>query len=143
MEANIFSELAGNVLQYSGLELAMWKKSMTEQTAYTPFTTFYSDLSIAECSGPAGIQETHDRVLKTWMGDYKYMTEYIMCLNHKIWEWHDEEYEKRRIRLLYDKSKREEISTLYDKLWSDAEEKFFEHYAGNNEAMEYYYEITD
>lgn len=143
MEGKLFGGIVKSVLQYGVLEEAMWKNFMSQETDYTPFTTFYSDLSVAECAGEKGIRETHATVMKSWMHDYKYMTEYIMCLNHKIWEWYDEKYENRQIRLLYDKAKRDELSRVYNELWEDAENKFLEQYANDKAALAYYYEVTD
>lgn len=101
-----------------------WK--MAEMIGYTPITTFWTDFSIADVFGVVGIQDTYDRAFEEWKDDYKYLTELVMVLNHKIWEWYQ-----------YD----EERAELYDKLWRQTV-----NYAQKNlkdEELRYYYEVTD
>ena len=61
-----------------------------------------------------------------WKGNYAYLTEMVMVLNHKIWQWY-----KKNILL----------AKLYNQLYDMAAE-----YAENNlkgEELDYYYRITD
>ena len=133
-----------NVLEYSSAEQSMWTRLMLEMGGYQTKTTFYGDLSIAEfCEGVKGIRDTYNRVMKEWMSNVEYITEFIMCLNHKIWEFYDENYCNRLIKLSIDKDKALELSRLYDELWKDAEDKFFTYYKEDVKAMEYYYQTTD
>ena len=55
-------------------------------TGYKPITTFWTDFSIAEKFGVAAIIDTCKRALCEWKDNYKYLTELVMVLNHKIWE---------------------------------------------------------
>lgn len=99
---------------------------MAEMIGYTPITTFWTDFSIADVFGVGGIQDTYDRAFENWKDDYKYLTELVMVLNHKIWEWYE-----------LDEGRAE----LYDKLWRKTAD-----YAGKNlkgEELRYYYEVTD
>lgn len=95
---------------------------------YERQTTFFIDLSLAECFGPSGVRETYDNVMRLWIDDYKFMTEFILCLAWKC----DQHY-----------SKNEELANLYSELRWDAEEKFYEHYANDEKAKQYYFEVTD
>lgn len=94
---------------------------------YKTKTTFYGDLTIAEAFGPKGVRETYDRVNNEWRHNVEYYTEFIMCLNHKIWEW----YHK----------KDEEWAKLYDELWREADSWAAANYTG--EDLQYYLRTTD
>ena len=99
---------------------------MAEMIGYTPITTFWEDFSIADLFGVKGIQDTYDTAFENWKDDYKYLTELVMVLNHKIWQWYEVD------------GKRAE---LYDKLWRQTV-----NYAQKNlkdEELRYYYEVTD
>ena len=131
-----------NVLQYSTAKQLMWTAFMSE-IGYETKTTFYGDLATAEFYGLDSIKDTYNRVMKEWLDNVEYITEFIMCLNHKIWEFYDEKYGGGRYDLPIDKDKAKEIAKLYDTLWTDAEEKFYAHYENNKEALNYYYQVTD
>ena len=62
------------------------KWNITELTGYEPKTTFWMDFSIADKFGLDAIKDTYSRVMKEWSGDYIYMTELAMVINHKCWE---------------------------------------------------------
>ena len=95
---------------------------------YVPFTTFWQDFSIAERFGKDEIKDTFRRSFDEWKTDYKYLTELVMVLNHKIWEH-------------YEITGNKEYSELYDQLWKKADE-----YACNNlkgEELRYFFDVTD
>ena len=93
---------------------------------YESFTTFWEDFTIADCFGTDAIQDTYNRAFKAWKDDYKYLTELVIVLNHKIWEWYQ---------------KNEEYAELYDKLWKQADEYACENLKG--EEATYFFKITD
>lgn len=102
-----------------------------EQIGYTPLTTFWEDFSIADAfvgveKDPIG--DTYKRALEYAKTDYKYLTELVLVMNHKIWQWYQVDATR---------------GILYDKLWRMAESAFFELYEDNEEAMHYYFEVTD
>lgn len=102
-----------------------------EQIGYKPLTTLWEDFSIADRFvgvEKSPIEDTYKRALDFCKMDYKYMTELVLVLNHKIWQWYERD-------AMY--------SMLYDTLWRMAEEEFFKIYENNEEAMEYYYRVTD
>lgn len=89
-------------------------------------TTFWQDFSIADRFGNAAIQDTFNRAFEEWKSDYRYLTDLVMVLNHKIWEWYE---------------KNEERGRLYNDLWGKAD-----HYAVENlkgEELSYFYRKTD
>lgn len=97
---------------------------------YECFTTFWNDFTIAEkCGGVPAIKDTYKRAFAEWKHDYKYLTELVMVLNHKIWQWYD------------DGGKHAEIARVYSKLWEEARDYAETHLKG--EEMEYYWRITD
>lgn len=89
-------------------------------------TTFWDDFSIADAFGLNAIQETYNRAFEEWKSDYRYLTELVVVLNHKIWYWY-----------LHD----EEIAKLYNALWQEADEYAITHLTDNE--LSYYYEVTD
>ena len=115
-----------NVFQYANKCESWWRAMMSDMTGYKPFTTFFSDLSIAEFYGIPSIKATYKSVIKSWGKNIKYMTEFSLCLNHKIWQ-------------LYENN--ENIAKIYDELWRECCEYIESHFEG--EDLSYYYEVTD
>lgn len=76
------------------------KWNIEEMTGYKPITTFWMDFSIADNFGMAAIKDTYRRAFDEWKSDYKYLTELVMVLNYKIWQWYETDEEK--ARLYYD-----------------------------------------
>jgi len=97
-------------------------------TDYEPMTSFWSDFSIAERYGEEEILDTFKRIFKEYKTDYKYLTELVMVLNHKIWQHHEIPGHKR-------------LAELYDKLWRQADEYACTHLTG--EELSYFYSTTD
>lgn len=60
--------------------------NITELNGYIPFTTFWSDFTIADGFGPDAVRDTFHRAFSEWKEDYKYLTELVLVLNHKIWQ---------------------------------------------------------
>lgn len=114
-----------NIFEYA----AQCEKMFEANIMYERKTTFFSDLSIAECFGVNAIEDTNKRVLKEWLNNIEYITEYSMCLNHKIWQHHG--------------AGKYDLAKVYDRLWKDCVDKIVEHYKDNDDAMSYYYDITD
>ena len=63
--------------------------NIEEITGYKPITTFYTDFSIADRFGTAAIKDTYKNGLEYAKTDYKVLTELVMVLNWKIWEWYE------------------------------------------------------
>ena len=116
-----------NIFQYAAAEEAKFE-AMASESGYERITTFFSDLSIAEVYGINAIRETYENVSNSWIGDYKFFTEFIMSLNWKIWEWYDRD---------------DRVARVYDDLWRKAEALFLHRYEDDEKVMTYYYEVTD
>lgn len=93
---------------------------------YTQITTFFEDFSVADLFGEDAIKDTFKRAFREWKADYKYLTELVMVLNWKIWQW---------------SGKDDKYAKLYDKLWRQADAYACEHLKG--EELSYFYRTTD
>jgi len=114
-----------NVLLLAARKQAAFSAGIREMNGYETFTTFYGDLTIAEAFGPDAVRETYERVVKEWFHDYKYFTEFVLCLNHKIWEHYESN---------------EPLAAVYNELWQKADALTAE---WRGEAAEWYFNITD
>lgn len=94
---------------------------------YTPITTFWDDFSIADPFGEKAIRGTFRRGFAYAKKDYKYLTEFVMVLNHKLWQ----HYNNGNIM----------ISRIYDELWKQADNFAQTHLKG--EKLDYFYTTTD
>lgn len=89
-------------------------------------TTFYKDFTIADMFGEEGIQDTYNRAFEGWKTDYQYLTELVITLNHKIWEWYEKD---------------EKIARLYDRLWREADGWALDNLKGDE--LKYFIKQTD
>ena len=96
-------------------------------TSYKPKTTFYQDFSIADMFGADAIKDTYKRAFNEWKNNIEYLTELVMVLNWKIWEYYD--------------PYNETYAELYDSLWKQADEWCMEYLKGDD--LEYYLKTTD
>ena len=89
-------------------------------------TTFWQDFSIADAFGPDAVQDTFDRAYGEWKRDYRYLTDLVMVLNHKIWQWY---------------GKNDALARLYDRLWKEADGYACDNLKGDE--LTYSFEVTD
>ena len=94
---------------------------------YKQITTFWQDFSIADAFGLDAIQDTYNRAFKNWKGNYKYLTELVMVLNWKLWQWNEKD--------------NTEYVLLYEKLWTTADQWACDNLKG--EELSYFYRTTD
>lgn len=97
-----------------------------EEYGIEQITTFDMDFDIAERFGIKAIKDTYERAFNEWKSDYKYLTELVIVLNWKIWQWFN---------------KNNDIGRVYDDLW-----KKTQNYAYNNlkgEELTYFWRMTD
>lgn len=102
-----------------------------KEIGYEPITTLWEDFSIADKfvgieKDP--IEDTYKRAFEFAKADYKTLTELVLVLNHKIWQWYQVD---------------DTLARLYDTLWRMTANRFFELYEDSEEAVSYYYRITD
>ena len=115
-----------NPLIYPASAEQWWRNMLASMTDYEPKTTFFSDLSIAECFGANGVKQTYNKVIRDWGDNIVYITEFTMCLNHKIWQLKEADVA---------------MAILYDELWRKACDYVTSHFKG--EDLSYYYRVTD
>ena len=99
--------------------------NVQEFCGYTPITTFWQDFCIADAFGVDAIKDTYNRAFKEWKSNYKYLTELVMVLNHRIWRWYE---------------RNDQYASLYDTLWEKTND-----YALNNlkgDELRYYLTTT-
>ena len=126
MEKKQEGETPKNILQIAQIQQANFSRLIMEIGGYETFTTFYGDLTIAESFGESAVIDTFERVLRDWGKNYKYFTEFVLCLNHKIWQHYQ---------------KNEALGRLYDTLWRKADDYCLDTFKG--EELEYYLQVTD
>ena len=114
-----------NVFQYAA-NCEMNFEAFLESVGKERKTTFFSDLSIAECFGENRVIETYDTVMLEWKNDIDYMCEWVIALNQKIWQHYESN---------------PNLGKVYDNLWRKADEFCCEHFKG--EELTKYYEYTD
>ena len=90
-------------------------------------TTFWDDFSIAEKFGGKAVEETFDRAFAEWKSNYIYLTELVLVLNWKMWDFHQagDNY----------------MSGLYHKFWEKANEYGFKHL--KDEELSYFIRTLD
>lgn len=144
-----------NVFQYGAINERIINGVMSNPengTDYKPFTTFASDLSIAEwCGGVKAIKDTYKNVVKSWISNYKYFTEFVMVLNHKCWQMFS--YSNNAPAILKGLNiPYETYAQLYSDLYYQARDAFYEYWGAESDkvtaeesatATEYFFMITD
>lgn len=93
---------------------------------YECITTFWQDFTIADKFGIAAIKDTYKRAFNEWKSNYKYLTELVIVLNHKIWQHYETN---------------EEVARVYNDLWEEADVYACENLKG--EELIYFYDTTD
>lgn len=106
------------------ISIPVW--NIESETGYKPLTTFWEDFSIADAFGEDAVTDTFIRAFKEWKNNYKFLTELVIVLNHKIFQWCQVD---------------ENLARNYNELY-----RFANDYAVNNlkgKELEYYYYVTD
>lgn len=99
---------------------------MTLPNGYEMTTTFWTDFTIADCFGVAAIKDTFKRAFNEWKGNYIYLTELVIVLNHKMWQHYERD---------------DALAILYNDLWEKADEYACSHLKG--EELSHFYRVTD
>ena len=114
-----------DILQRAARKQAGFTAEMENLNGYETITTYYGDFTIAEAFGLDAVRDTYKKAVKDWAHNYKYFTEIVLVLNHKIWEHYQNN---------------EPLARLYDELWREADGIAAE---WTGEAAEYYFNVTD
>lgn len=89
-------------------------------------TTFWQDFTIADKFGKLAIKDTFNRAFKEWKKDTVYLTELVMVVNWKSFEWYEKDIE---------------VSKLYAELYYEADDYALSHLKGKE--LDYYLKTTD
>ena len=118
------------VVEYAAMEQQMFNGVINKISGYQTQTTF-SIAEFTECymNGKGAIRKTFDKAVKEWIKNTVYGTELVLVLNHKCWEHHE----------LGNKELRE----LYRGLFYEAHDAYCETNKNNEDAMSYFYKVTD
>ena len=100
-----------------------------EHPLYDPnfSTTFRMDFSIADRFGKNAVIDTYKRAFAEWKDNFRYLTDLVITLNHKLWEHYEAGHET--------------LARAYNDLWMEAD-----HYAMNNlkdQELSYFWVMTD
>ena len=115
---------ANLIMGVIAVKVPVW--NVESETGYKPMTTFWQDFSIADAFGVDAVTDTFKRAFNEWKGNYKYLTELVMVLNHKIAQWY---------------GRNMALAKLYNDAYSIAD-----NYACNNlkdNELQYFYNVTD
>ena len=103
-----------------------FKELMKEYAGYDVQTTFWEDFSIADRLGIPAVKATYDRAFNGWKSNHIFLTELVMVLNHKIWQYYE---------------KNSDIADLYNSLWEKADQYALENLKGDE--LNYFIRVTD
>ena len=101
-------------------------REFMKENGYELQTTFWIDFTVADLFGLSAIQDTFNRAFEEWKDNYKYLTELILVLNHKIWQYHE---------------KIPEFAKLYNTLWEQTDQYAMENL--KDEELSYFFDVTD
>ena len=94
---------------------------------YETVTTFWQDFSIADRFGIKAIKDTYTRAFNEWKSNCEYLTELVLVLNWKCWQFYD--------------AGNHEYSLLYSNLYHEANNYALENLKGKD--FEYFFRVTD
>lgn len=93
---------------------------------YTQVTTFFEDFSIADNFGVSAIKDTFKNAMASWKTNHIYLTELVMVLNWKSWQWAE---------------KNDKLCQLYVDLYHKADDYAISHLKGDE--LAYFFRTTD
>ncbi len=114
-------------------------------TDYQPKYTFYVDFSIAEfCEiylrDKNAVRKSYKQFISSWGKNIEAMTEIVMVLNHKSWAF-DGRVDSKYLGI--GDAKAEEFTQLYVELYEDAYSMVEKNFKDDEDALSYFYRITD
>ena len=105
-----------NIFEYAAAMEIRFEQFL-ESVGKTRKTTFFSDLSIADCYGIDAVEDTYSRVMEAWGESLDFMCEWVIALNQKIWQHY---------------KTNPALAEVYDTLWRKADEYCMETFKGKD-----------
>lgn len=123
-----------NVSSYaSGVQ--QWCNNAYAESGLDLKYTFAQDFAIADWFGVKNVRETYARVKKEWLDDYRAFTEVAIALN--LLAWANNQLKRQGI------DGRDEFIMLYSEMYHEATDDFYERYREDENAKDYFFEMTD
>ena len=102
------------------------KLALERQFNYKFETTFWEEFSISDQYGPDGVVEHYNLVFDQWKDNLKYLTELVLVLNWKIYQWYQVD---------------DTLGMTYDDLWKRTDSFAMDTLRG--EDLHYYLSVLD
>lgn len=118
-----------DAFQYAAVCERIFEKRLEGLTGRERISTFYADLSIAECFGLEGVLDTCKNVCRYWKDDVEMFSEFVLCVNWKAWE--------------HAERNNDNWAQVYSELYYAIDELACEYYANDKEKSEYYFQYID
>ena len=107
-------------------KILLQKQALEKQFDFKFITTFWEEFSIADNYGSDEIRKHYDLVFDQWKDNLKYLTELVLVLNWKIFQWYQVN---------------DTIGMTYDELWKKSDAFAMKTLKG--EKLDYYLSILD
>lgn len=102
------------------------KNPMVEHIGFEEKTTFWTDFSLAEGFSDDAVKETYEKAFREGKDSAVYLTELVLVLNWKIWQYYDSD---------------PKLAKLYNNLWYQTDQYAVAHLKGKE--LNYFYRMTD
>ena len=106
----------------------VYENFLSQFTDYKPITLYWQRFSIAESFGKDEISKVYKEIFNEAKDDYMLLTELVMVLNHKSWQY-------------CENINNSTICKLYTSLYEKTNEYAHTNLKGNE--LTYFYEVTD
>ena len=134
MAKTIYNSFKNQFTYAAGIE--KWCKDFYDRASGNELQyTFCADFAIADWIGEDAVKETFKRVIKSWGHDYKAFTEIVLSIN--LLSWANDQLVKQGM------TDREKWVEFYADLYYDAKDEFYAKYDNDDEATEYFFNMTD
>ena len=100
---------------------------METPNGYKFQTTFWQDFSIADAFGIKAVKDTFKRAFEEWKTNYIYLTELVLVMNWKTWQW----YEKNN----------ESLAKVYNDFYEKADDYAMDNLQGSE--LDHFLSVTD
>ena len=108
------------------MEILEQKQSLERQFDFHFETTFWEEFSIADNYGSEGVIEHYNLVFNQWKDNLRFLTELVLVLNWKIYQWYQGD---------------DNLGMTYDELWKMTDGYALETLKGDD--LHYYLSILD